>query len=437
MSSSSTTSKPDFQITCQNVGVEYELSRYRATTLKDAVIRSFKGKPKAEVHRALKGIDLSVRRGEFLAILGHNGSGKSTLLKVIAGILPPTQGTVQTRGVCVPLIELGAGFDMELTGRENIYLNLGLLGLTKREIANRIPEIEEFSELGEFLDMPIKTYSSGMHMRLGFACSVCINADVLLIDEILAVGDENFQKKCLQRMNEIRATGTTMILVSHDAGYAQQMADRVIVLDSGLKLFDGGPTQGARFYHELMAKKFEESKHHTIRQEEARQRKLHQNDANLQPGQVARLRKALLCNKNGGLISLPNETGILSIEFEVLEDLKQNPCIGFAIHTNDGKNIRLFGGNSRLLGAHGGPEGYHKPGVYIAKFALKSLELAAGQYRLITAIHDFSLEQTLDINTNALEFEIGSVEDPNNFDKDIISVHSLFSGAEVTSQFVH
>ncbi|WP_141730854.1 ABC transporter ATP-binding protein [Oligoflexus tunisiensis] len=439
MTSLSTTSKPEPQIICRGIVVEYELQRYRASTLKDAVIGTFKRRrqPNRNVHRALKGIDLEIQRGEFVAILGHNGSGKSTLLKVLCGILPPSQGTVATKGICVPLIELGAGFDPELTGRENIFLSLGLLGLNKKEIEERIPDIEDFSELGEFLDMPIKTYSSGMHMRLGFACSVCINADVLLIDEILAVGDENFQKKCINRMNEIRSSGTTMILVSHDANHAQQMADRVIVLDQGTKIFEGGPSDGVRFYHELMARKLEEAKPKHVRDEERRKKELIENDAMGIGLGEARLRKAILRSTKGRSILFPEDDGVLSIEFEILKELDADPCIGFAIHTSDERNLRILGGNTKLLSTRSSSSGYRRPGVYTATFNLKFLNLAAGSYKLITAIHSLSLQQTFDINTNALNFDIGNTNDPNNFDKDLVAVHSLVQQVEITNQYFH
>jgi ABC-type polysaccharide/polyol phosphate transport system ATPase subunit len=435
----STTSKPEPQIVCRGITVEYELQRYRASTLKDAVINTFKRRENSRhnVHQALKGIDLEIQRGEFVAILGHNGSGKSTLLKVLCGILPPTRGTVNTKGICVPLIELGAGFDPELTGRENIFLSLGLLGLSKKEIEKRIPDIEDFSELGEFLDMPIKTYSSGMHMRLGFACSVCVNADVLLIDEILAVGDENFQKKCIHRMNEIRASGTTMILVSHDANHAQQMADRVVVLDQGTKVFEGGPSEGVRYYHELMARKMEEAKPQHVRDEERRKKELIKNDSKGLCLGEARLRKAILRNSKGNSLLFPEDDGVLSIEFEIVRELDADPCIGFAIHTSDQRDLRIFGGNTQILSTKALPVGYRKPGVYTATFNLKFLNLAAGSYKLITAIHSHFLDRTLDINTNALIFDIGNAQDPNNFDNDLVAVHSLIHQVEITNQYFH
>lgn len=435
MTSLSTTSKPEPQILCRDVVVEYDLQRYRASTLKETLINTLKGGSERNVHRALKGIDLEVQRGEFVAILGHNGSGKSTLLKVLCGILPPTQGTVDTKGICVPLIELGAGFDPELTGHENIFLSLGLLGLSKKQIEARLPEIAEFSELGDFLDMPIKTYSSGMQMRLGFACSVCINADVLLIDEILAVGDENFQKKCIKRMNEIRSSGTTMILVSHDANHAQQMADRVVILDQGLKIYEGGPSDGVKFYHELMARKLEESKPQHVRDEEKRKQELLKNDSIGQIQGDARLRKALLRSPEGRATLTPEDTGILSIEFEILKELQDNPCVGFAVHTDDQRNLRILGGNTRILQTKASPAGYRKPGVYTVSFDLRFLNLAAGSYKLITAIHSIDLDKTFDINTDALRFEIISLSDPNNFDKDLVSVHSLVKQVEITNQY--
>ncbi len=182
---------------------------------------------------ALKDISFTIEKGEAFGIMGPNGSGKSTTLGLIAGVMKPTSGSVDVRGRVAPLLELGAGFHSELSGRENIILNAVILGLTKREALAKMDSIIEFSELGEFIDQPIRTYSTGMLARLGFSVAVHIDPEILLVDEILAVGDESFQKKCMQRMMEFKQKGVTIVLVSHNRQHVYEICDRVAHIDRG------------------------------------------------------------------------------------------------------------------------------------------------------------------------------------------------------------
>ena len=182
---------------------------------------------------ALKGISFKVEKGESLGIIGHNGAGKSTILGLIAGVIKPDKGKVVVKGNIAPLLELGAGFHPELTGRENIILNSIILGMTKKEALNKTDEIIEFSGLSDFIDQPIRTYSSGMLARLGFSVAVHTNPDILLIDEILAVGDEEFQKKCLDKIKSFKNSGVTIVFVSHNIEQVNQISDRVIKIDKG------------------------------------------------------------------------------------------------------------------------------------------------------------------------------------------------------------
>ena len=190
-------------------------------------------------HVALDGIDLQVAPGEAIALVGPNGSGKSTFLKLAGGILKPTQGTVEVDGRVTALIELGAGFHPEITGRENVLINGMLLGLSRREIEARMPEIVDFADIGNFVDQPVKIYSSGMYVRLGFAVAVAVDPDVLLIDEVLAVGDEAFTRRCLDRLARMRQRGVTMVLVSHDLDLVTAFADRALYLESGRVVVEG------------------------------------------------------------------------------------------------------------------------------------------------------------------------------------------------------
>jgi ABC-2 type transport system ATP-binding protein len=193
---------------------------------------------------ALDGVNIRVDAGESVALLGFNGSGKSTLLKLISGVMSSDTGSIRTRGKVAGLIEVGAGFHPDLTGRENVYLNGVILGMTEQETADRFDEIVEFSEIGKFIDTEVKFYSSGMFLRLAFSVAVHTKPDVFLIDEILSVGDEPFQKKCLARIQELRETGTTLVVVSHDLDMVSKVCDRGVVLQKGTKIADG-PIQDA------------------------------------------------------------------------------------------------------------------------------------------------------------------------------------------------
>ncbi|MDQ2755280.1 MAG: ABC transporter ATP-binding protein [Actinomycetota bacterium] len=237
-------------IQAQGVGKRFQRHSRKATSLKERVIRREQGP--ADDFWALKGVDVVVRRGETVGLMGPNGSGKSTLLKVLSGILRQTEGTVHIEGRVASLLELGAGFDGELTGRENIYLNSALLGVPKTETDALFDEIVAFSELGEFIDNPVKHYSSGMYVRLGFSVAVHIDPDILIVDEVLAVGDAAFQKKCLDRIGEFQQQGKTILFVSHSAQLVEALCTRAVLLSHGQVIFDGPTREGGERLNELM-----------------------------------------------------------------------------------------------------------------------------------------------------------------------------------------
>ena len=222
-------------IAVDNLTKEFAVAHDRAMTLKSASIRLFRRmRAPTERFRALDGISFEVAEGECIGVVGENGSGKSTLLGVLSRILRPTSGSVMVRGRVCTLLELGAGFHPELTGVENIYLNGIILGLSRAEVAERVESIIEFAEIADFVDAPVRTYSSGMVMRLGFSVAVHVDPDVLLVDEVLAVGDEHFNRKCYARMDEFRAReDRTLVLVSHDLNAVRRTCDRVLWLDQG------------------------------------------------------------------------------------------------------------------------------------------------------------------------------------------------------------
>ncbi len=220
-------------IEVKNVSMCFHMSPDRIQSLKEYLVTLAKRKLKYKEFWALENVSFSVRPGEVLGIIGRNGAGKSTVLKVISGILKPTEGSVSVRGNIVPMLELGSGFDFDLTGRENVYLNGAILGYSQRFLDEKYDEIVDFSELGEFIGMPIRNYSSGMMMRLAFSIATVVNPEILIVDEILAVGDEAFQRKSRKRMLELMSGGTTVLFVSHDLEQIRQMCDRVLWLDHG------------------------------------------------------------------------------------------------------------------------------------------------------------------------------------------------------------
>lgn len=201
---------------------------------------------------ALRGIDLTVARGETVGIVGRNGSGKSTLLQVICGTLAPNAGVVDVNGRIAALLELGAGFNPEFTGRENVSLNASILGLSESDIAGRFDEIEAFADIGEFIDQPVKTYSSGMYVRLAFAVAINVQPEILVIDEALSVGDEGFQRKCYARIDAIRDAGATVLFVSHSAGAVVDLCDRAVLLDQGELIAEGTPKHVVSQYQRLL-----------------------------------------------------------------------------------------------------------------------------------------------------------------------------------------
>lgn len=236
-------------LSVQNLSKFFLLPHERRNTLKEWALH-FK-RPTYERLQALKDVSFEVKQGEFFGIVGRNGSGKSTLLKIIGGIYQPTHGQAKVNGSLTPFIELGIGFNPELTGRENVYLNGAILGLTRKEIGSKYHDIVEFSELERFMDQKLKNYSSGMQVRLAFSIAIQAHNDILLIDEVLAVGDANFQRKCFGVFKDIKNSGKTVIFVTHDMGAVQRFCDRGLVLEKGLIKLIGTSAEVADAYQEI------------------------------------------------------------------------------------------------------------------------------------------------------------------------------------------
>lgn len=220
-------------IKVENVSMKFLIMHDRIRSLKEYTVALLKRRLKYEEFWALRNVSFEVRRGEVMGIIGRNGAGKSTLLKIISGILKPTEGKVKTGGNIVPMLELGSGFDLDLTGRENIFLNGAILGYSEDFLKSKYDEIVEFAELEKFIDVPIRNYSSGMLMRLAFSIATVVNPEILIVDEILAVGDEAFQAKSKARMMELMGGGTTVLFVSHNIEQIRELCNRVIWLDEG------------------------------------------------------------------------------------------------------------------------------------------------------------------------------------------------------------
>jgi ABC-2 type transport system ATP-binding protein len=236
---SRTTSDPEPVIDLRDVSVRYRLPHERIPTFKEFAIKWLRGRVVYEDLLALSHVSLRVRKGESYGLIGRNGAGKTTLMKVIAQVLRPTGGTVTVCGQVAPLLELGAGFDPELSGRENLFLNAALLARTRREIQRRYDAIVEFSELAHFIDSPLRSYSTGMVARLGFAIATDVEPDILLVDEALSVGDIDFQRKCMARIEDLLSRGATLVLVSHSPDAVLRLCQRVTWLEQGRVVADG------------------------------------------------------------------------------------------------------------------------------------------------------------------------------------------------------
>lgn len=229
--------KSDIVIDVKNVSKQFNVYFDKANTLKERII--FWKRNNHEVRKVLNDVSVQIKRGETVALIGVNGSGKSTLLKLMTKIIYPNEGEIEVNGKLTSMLELGAGFHPDFSGMENIYFNASIFGLSKKEIDNRLEDIIQFSELGEYIDNPVRTYSSGMYMRLAFSIAINVDADILLIDEILSVGDQHFQEKCFNRMQELKQEGKTIVLVTHDLSSAGRLCDRAIWLRNGKVEMDG------------------------------------------------------------------------------------------------------------------------------------------------------------------------------------------------------
>ncbi len=240
-------------IEVNDIHKSFKMYHDKSFTLKEKLI--FKNRSKHEKHKVLKGVNLTIKKGEVIGLVGENGCGKSTLLKLMTRIMYPEKGIIKINGKVSSLLELGAGFHPDMTGRENIYINASIFGLTKTEINNKLNEIISFSELEEFIDSPVRTYSSGMYMRLAFSVAINVDADILLVDEILAVGDASFQAKCFNKMMELKKSNMTIVIVSHDFGAIERLCDKAVWLENGNIKMQGNPYDIRGYYLDFIMNK--------------------------------------------------------------------------------------------------------------------------------------------------------------------------------------
>jgi lipopolysaccharide transport system ATP-binding protein len=371
-------------IEVQGLSKRYRLYRRRHQSIKEILVRRSLGE--WEDLWALRDVSFAVPQGQTLGVIGENGSGKSTLLKLLVGILQPDAGTISARGRVSSLLELGAGFEPEYTGRENVYLYGALLGLRRREVSDRFDEILAFSELGDFIEYPVKNYSSGMYMRLGFSVAVHLRPDILLIDEILAVGDTGFQQKCFQHLNTLRRGGCTVVLVSHDLESVARFCDRAIWLDRGHLRADGPTEPTIEDYIETTSR-----------------RAVTERPATIAGGEQVRIVDVRFIgpDNESRRIFQSREPLTVEIEYEAAEAIA-NGAINFTIFRADG--IRVL--DAPTVGAFDMDRGRH-----VARLHFPALNIHRGSYRASISIWHPETRRTFEFHDQAYPFR---VQDPHH-----------------------
>jgi ABC-2 type transport system ATP-binding protein len=370
-------------IQVRDVGKRFRLYKEKPSSLK---ARLLSGRIRSDDFWALKGVSLDIPQGRSLGLIGHNGSGKTTLLKVIAGILRPTQGSVMQRGRLAALLELGAGFHLELTGRENVYLNAGFLGLSRRDTDRIYDDVVAFAELSDFMDTQVKFYSSGMLVRLGFAVAVHVDPEILLIDEVLAVGDEAFQARCLDRVQAFQREGRTIVFVTHALDLVRQICDSAVMLDHGEIHAMGTPDGVVRalrlkiLQHDLSYAADEGTKEVEI-------------------VSAALLHDGVQAEGTAGAAIHPGETLTIQVDLKAHVQV-DDPVVSFALH--DGMNQFLFGSDTAALGiALGRLNGSRR-----IRFDLKTIPMVHGKYWVTLGVHSRDNERIYHVQDQRYWFEV-------------------------------
>lgn len=399
----------EYAIEIRHISKSFKVYSDKRHTIKDRVV--FGGEKKCEKREVLKDISFTVRRGEAVGLIGQNGSGKSTLLKLLTKIMYPDSGTIKLQGRVSSLLELGAGFHPDMSGRENIYINASIFGLSRKEIDVRIKDIISFSELEEFIDNPVRTYSSGMYMRLAFAVAINVGADILLVDEVLAVGDVSFQAKCLNRLRKIKGNGTTIVLVSHSLSQIEQICDRTIWINNGVICKSGSPQEVHHDYmgfmghlkHEnIQIKKPPEEENAVIESEGEDASKLDVNESNSE--KLVRIGRVRVFNSKGEEAKkfVTGDFLELRIEYEAQTERIDSSLLGLLIFRNDG--IVCYGTNTQR--EHIGPLNLSRKGQISCRF--EKMNLVSGQYWIDVAIRNWDMF-AYDYCAKSCEFEVLSL----------------------------
>ncbi len=414
-------------IDIDRVSKRFTIQSEQARSLKERVVRRGRRAGTAVPFWALQDVTLAIDQGETIGMLGHNGSGKSTLLKLVGGIMKPTSGLIRTRGRVASLLELGAGFHPELTGRENIYLNGAILGVTRRDLDRRLDDIIEFAELEQFIDTQVRSYSSGMYVRLGFAVAINVDPDVLLVDEVLAVGDENFQRKCMERVHQLQREGRTIVVVSHAVDEQRRLCDRIAVLDRGLLVAFDKPGEAIRVFrehmleHQFERRAIEEARAEAAVAEEATRGAAAMGDAaalgdlaassmSLTHGRAQEARRNLKVRITGVDIDyperesrrylLPGEPLSIRVTFDASEPI-DDAVFGLGVFdSRDGRP--LYGINTQIAGAD--VPVLNGPGH--VSFDIESVPLLDGTYQLTIGIHSVDEGTVYDWSEQRHFFEV-------------------------------
>jgi ABC-type polysaccharide/polyol phosphate transport system ATPase subunit len=397
-------SEPRYAVALQNVSKAYRLwgTRSQFATLKSALLkRDLKPAPESSVE-ALRDVSFAVHKGEAFGVIGRNGSGKSTLLKIISGILKPTSGYVRVNGRVAALIELGAGFHPEITGRENIYINGIMLGLSRREIDQRFDKIVEFAGIGEFLDQPVKTYSSGMYVRLGFAVAVHVDPEVLLIDEVLSVGDEEFSAKCVAKIQEMKYRGVTLLFVTHQLDQVRMLCDRALWLDHGIPKAVGDPIRVVDGYlQEVSGGTPASGVAPAAETAAAPQDNDLPEEERFGSGEIILRRVALVDQSGADLVAVGTGAPAV-IEMDVEVRVPQDDFVfGIGIYHADGTQV--YGTNTDIEGLM--PSRLDANGR--VRFVMPSLDLVAGSYRVDAAVHTRN-GRSFDYRRGVIRFVVGA-----------------------------
>ena len=372
----------------------------KGSSLKEKLL--FSKRRRYEDRWVLRGIDIEVKKGEAIGLVGENGCGKSTLLKMLSRIMYPDKGTIEVNGRVSSLIEFGAGFHPDMSGRENIYTNAAIFGLTHKEIDERLDDIIAFSELEEYIDNPVRTYSSGMYMRLAFSVAINVDADVLLIDEILAVGDANFQAKCFNRLREIKAEGTTIVIVSHSLAQIEQICDTSYWINEGLIKAEGTPRDVHPQYLEFMGEKRQETIKKEEKKTEEKKKEKKSEDGSRWGNGDAEITAVRTLNAAGEETSVfkTGEDILIEIEFTVNEPVR-DAIVGIGFFRNDGAHA--YGTNTQIDGL----DSYDIEKSGVMKVYLEKVPLLPAVYSLDVAIHNYKGENA-DYYKNALKIEMYS-----------------------------